>query len=199
MKKSFTLIELIVVIAIIAILAAIIAPNAFKAIEKAKVAQVVSNLKTIKNAALTYSVDVGKFPPSDDAYCFAYPHECSGIDFFENRANVEYPGLYEGWDGPYLDAWPHPPWNAPGALTRTQYQWQSIWADFNGDAVMDECVELHFWVVDASFSAEKFSMIDKAFDNNDITSGDFISGATFDPLAGGARCFNCAFFKAALH
>jgi len=39
MRRSFTLIELIVVIAIIAILAAIIAPNAFRAIEKAKVAE----------------------------------------------------------------------------------------------------------------------------------------------------------------
>ena len=34
MRKSFTLIELIVVIAIIAVLAAIIAPNSFKAIAK---------------------------------------------------------------------------------------------------------------------------------------------------------------------
>ncbi len=62
MKKSFTLIELIVVIAIIAILAAIIAPNAFKAIEKAKISRAIADFKTFKTAMFSYYADCGKFP-----------------------------------------------------------------------------------------------------------------------------------------
>ena len=59
MKKSFTLIELIVVIAIIAILAAIIAPNAFKAIEKAKITEAIADVKTYKTAIFTLYADTG--------------------------------------------------------------------------------------------------------------------------------------------
>jgi prepilin-type N-terminal cleavage/methylation domain-containing protein len=61
MKKSFTLIELIVVIAIIVVLAAIIAPNAFRATEKAKISRIVADLKTIKAASMTFYTDTGKW------------------------------------------------------------------------------------------------------------------------------------------
>jgi prepilin-type N-terminal cleavage/methylation domain-containing protein len=54
MRKSFTLIELIVVIAIIAVLAAIVAVNAFRAIEKAKISAVIADMKTIKKTANAY-------------------------------------------------------------------------------------------------------------------------------------------------
>ncbi|MBU1113348.1 MAG: prepilin-type N-terminal cleavage/methylation domain-containing protein [Candidatus Omnitrophica bacterium] len=209
MRKGFTLIELIVVIAIIAVLAAIIAPNAFRAIEKAKMAQIVSNFKTIKSASLSYYADVGSFPPNDDCYGLAYPHEYSGIDFFENKARetIEsgYAGWvcfpltnnYLGWDGPYLESWPSPPWTSGSA--RSQFQYQGGWADFNNDGVMDESVELHFWYASDDFAEEKFSRIDKAIDDDNISTGNYISGATFDPLVGGSRCTSCSFYKAALN
>ncbi|MCF7907502.1 MAG: type II secretion system protein GspG [Candidatus Omnitrophica bacterium] len=117
MKKSFTLIELIVVIAIIAILAAIIAPNAFRAIEKAKVAQVVSDLKTFKTAAVGYYGDTGQWPPD-------------GVSWFtdeELQFFITGVGQPAGWDGPYLESWPNPPWHCEfvyGADTvHENYDW----------------------------------------------------------------------------
>jgi general secretion pathway protein G len=59
MRKTFTLIELIVVIAIIAILAAIITPNAFMAIEKSKVSRIVADCKSIRTAAYNMFADTG--------------------------------------------------------------------------------------------------------------------------------------------
>ncbi len=73
MKKSFTLIELIVVIAIIAILAAIIAPNAFKAIEKARVAKTVADMKSIKTAFTALYTDTFRFPLGCNAFTTANP------------------------------------------------------------------------------------------------------------------------------
>ena len=88
MKKSFTLIELIVVIAIIAVLEAIIAPNALRAIEKAKVTRVVTDLKAIKSAAISFYSDIGQWP---------------SVGMINNNhpllANLGIPT----WDGPYLE------------------------------------------------------------------------------------------------
>ncbi|MBU2250668.1 MAG: type II secretion system protein GspG, partial [Candidatus Omnitrophica bacterium] len=100
MKKSFTLIELIVVIAIIAILAAIIAPNAFRAIEKAKIVKTASDLKTIKAAILIYRTDTGAWP------CPGVPGDCSA-NYIEdsNHCLLTNPGI-AGWDGPYLESIP---------------------------------------------------------------------------------------------
>jgi len=101
MNKGFTLIELIVVIAIIAVLAAIIAPNAFRAIEKAKVAKVESDLKTFKTATLAYYADTGQWPPDG-----AHWYTAEEIRFF-----ITGEGQPIGWDGPYLEKWPDPPWH----------------------------------------------------------------------------------------
>jgi general secretion pathway protein G len=62
MKKSFTLIELIVVIAIIAVLAAIIAPHALRAIEKAQTTRIVGDLKSVKSASMGFNADTGGWP-----------------------------------------------------------------------------------------------------------------------------------------
>jgi len=94
MKKSFTLIELIVVIAIIAILGAVIAPNAFKAISKAKVAATVADFRSIKTAVMTYLTDTA-----------AWPLTTAGSAYF--LANT---GSVANWDGPYLDKWPQSRW-----------------------------------------------------------------------------------------
>lgn len=89
MKKSFTLIELIVVIAIIAILAAIVTPNAFKAIEKAKLSRTAADMKGIKTACLGYYSDTGTWPN-----CHYITDASSSL--------ISNPGV-AGWDGPYLD------------------------------------------------------------------------------------------------
>jgi len=109
MKKSFTLIELIVVIAIIAILAAIIAPNAFKAIEKAKISKLIAMTKNLKTASLTYSADVGGHYPREYAIEHSAGHEpqvhCLSMD--PNTSTLPpYPAMGLpplGWDGPYIE------------------------------------------------------------------------------------------------
>jgi len=104
MKKSFTLIELIVVIAIIAILAAIIAPNAFKAIEKAKISQTIANSKSLKTALYSYYTDTGQWPPVESV----------GSYRLDNTSLITDDGSTSGWDGPYLERWSNK--NAWGGL-----------------------------------------------------------------------------------
>ncbi|MFH1363898.1 MAG: prepilin-type N-terminal cleavage/methylation domain-containing protein [Candidatus Omnitrophota bacterium] len=115
MKKSFTLIELIVVIAIIAILAAIIAPNAFKAIEKAKVAKAESEAKTFKTAVYALYADTGHWPGDDGPIVNGQPWSIIYLD--PDTSTLPWPGApdmqpselmqndssWPGWDGPYLD------------------------------------------------------------------------------------------------
>jgi len=100
-KKSFTLIELIVVIAIIAILAAIIAPNAFKAIEKAKISQAISDFKTYKDAFYTYYADTGVWPIVGTAPLVGEV-PTSWIPITDNGFITNVKSL-SGWDGPYLE------------------------------------------------------------------------------------------------
>ncbi|MCF7907503.1 MAG: type II secretion system protein GspG [Candidatus Omnitrophica bacterium] len=118
MKKSFTLIELIVVIAIIAILAAIIAPNAFRAIEKAKITKTIADLKAIKTAIGAMYADTGKFPSG----CIAFTVNDPEVNLDTAQAGLvsEPPvGIFTGatggtcewtqanvnsWDGPYLES-----------------------------------------------------------------------------------------------
>ena len=69
MRKSFTLIELIVTIAIVAVLAAIVIPNALTAIEKAKIARMINDYKSIKTAAFNYHSDTGAWPGSCSVGC----------------------------------------------------------------------------------------------------------------------------------
>ncbi len=99
MRKSFTLIELIVVIAIIAILAAIIAPNAFKAIEKAKVARAISDFKTIKTGVMSLYADTGRWVGPDPCD-FAVVSSALFQENWPTAAGSPLPG----WDGPYLES-----------------------------------------------------------------------------------------------
>ncbi len=143
MKRSFTLIELIVVIAIIAILAAIIAPNAFKAIEKARVAKTIADLKALKGAITALYADTSKFILGCNAFTTANPEaalddsRCAGCWVgLLCRPTVGDPhtdGCYsshagrciwsqinvDSWDGPYIesgnvrDFWKSPYWFDP--------------------------------------------------------------------------------------
>lgn len=61
-KKGFTLIELLIVVAIIAILAAIAVPNFLEAQTRAKVARVVSDMRTLNTGIETYRIDTNRYP-----------------------------------------------------------------------------------------------------------------------------------------
>lgn len=63
MQKGFTLIELLIVVAIIAILAAIAVPNFLEAQTRAKVARVMSDMRSIATGLETYHIDTNHYPP----------------------------------------------------------------------------------------------------------------------------------------
>jgi len=193
MRKSFTLIELIVVIAIIAILAAIIAPNAFKAIEKAKVAQCISDFKTIKDAGQTYYIDTGFWPVNDDDVCVPQPQNCiNGRDFKENDSNRD------GWDGPYAKPWPKPPWRVPGKASG--YQWLGAWADYNGDGVREQSIEM--WIggnEHLDFVRSKALLLDEILDDGDLSTGNFLMAIDAGvPKVINTDCETCIFFNAGI-
>ena len=109
-KKSFTLIELMVVIAIIGILGVVITPVVGKAIVKAKVAKTVSDLGTIEDACQVVNLDTGRWPVSP-----VFPH--MGLPVYTSTLSVPpdqtvnwLGGSYspdddmQGWDGPYVKA-----------------------------------------------------------------------------------------------
>ncbi len=69
-KQAFTLIELLIVVAIIGVLAAIAVPNFLNAQIRAKVARVVSEEKSVRDAYTQYFMDRNAWPPhldGDDA------------------------------------------------------------------------------------------------------------------------------------
>lgn len=98
--KCFTLIELIVVIAIIAVLGSIVAPHAFRAIEKAKMSQMISDLKVLKTGLLTLYSDTGTIPSFSD-YGSTHP-PVKDTDLLRPIVLT----ASQGWDGPYIDKAP---------------------------------------------------------------------------------------------
>ena len=65
-KQAFTLIELLVVVLIIGILAAVALPQYQKAVEKSKATQALALLKSVGQAAVTYSMVNGQAPTKFD-------------------------------------------------------------------------------------------------------------------------------------
>ncbi len=66
MGKGFTLIELLIVIIIIAILASIAVPQLFKVAERARAAEAVQILGSIRRAQLRYYAEHGNLTDSDN-------------------------------------------------------------------------------------------------------------------------------------
>lgn len=66
-RTGFTLIELLIVVAIIGILAAIAVPNFLNAQIRAKVAQSVTDMKTIANGYEMYRIEFNSYPNDHDS------------------------------------------------------------------------------------------------------------------------------------
>ena len=74
MKKAFTLIELLVVVLIIGILASIALPQYTKAVEKSRMAEALTNLKSLQQAMDVYLLENG------------YPDSNTDVRFIGNNA-----------------------------------------------------------------------------------------------------------------
>ena len=98
-KRGFTLIELLIVIAIIGILTAIIILGLGPAREKAKVSWTVSEIHQLRNAALLYLDDTGRFPLPCGYHTniSATSNNCT-----EDSDPFLHPLGVPGWRGPYF-------------------------------------------------------------------------------------------------
>jgi prepilin-type N-terminal cleavage/methylation domain-containing protein len=65
-KRAFTLIELLVVVLIIGILAAIALPQYRKAVDRARLAEALTNLKSLSAAEEVYYLEHGNYGPVED-------------------------------------------------------------------------------------------------------------------------------------
>lgn len=161
-KKTFTLIELIVVIAIIAILSAIITPNAFRAIQKAKISGTISNMKSVRAAAFNYYADIGTWPwqgATQDQ------HNNTGIGLVSDDG-----ALY--WDGPYLESWPRAEWSG----NRMDFYYVHYLVDWDRNGI----AESHFISLRKFGGSTNDSLalprsvmqrIDDVLDNGDLNTG----------------------------
>ena len=177
MKKSFTLIELIVVIAIIAVLAAIIAPNAFKAIEKAKISECIADLKNFKTAVMSYWVDVGEWPWA--------PQSLGWVDVGNSFLTLGYQfPVCVGWDGPYLDKPKKAhPWGGKYSWPRTNILGDGIPYEF-GIMVNSRCYPSGLGCPAPYSAALK---IDQTLDDGNLNDGNLrggIFGETCDEISG---------------
>jgi len=166
MKKSFTLIELIVVIAIIAILAAIIAPNAFKAIEKAKISRAIGDIKSLKTALEMYHVDTGQWLPSDGGH----PYSLDYNSLLEDDGTA-------GWDGPYLQSWDrHNSWGALWQIRQETSTVEMVWPDDLNIVLTSNNIDT------IDIPDESALRIDIIIDDGDLTTGGMKESCV------GARC-----------
>ena len=96
---GWSLIELMVALVIIGLLAGIVGPRILGYLERGQVQTVEAQVKMLSNALLTYRLDVGRFPTTQQGLqaLVVAPQESSTF-----------------WNGPYLDAAvPLDPWNTP--------------------------------------------------------------------------------------
>ncbi len=118
-QKGFTLIELLVVIAIIGLLSSVVFASLQSAREKGKIAQVISNVKSVVLAIELYRDDMGFYPP--DVSRGWDPGVTNPMPYNPDTGATEIPVcnhcpdnwtsiVAERWKGPYLPSWPKTPW-----------------------------------------------------------------------------------------
>lgn len=100
MRRSFTLIELMVVVAVLGILAAILVPNAIGIIDRARSSRAQADLKVLQTAMLSYRSDIGELPPRGDFYTGRGSYTNNRLGRV-NRALMRNDGT--NWNGPYLN------------------------------------------------------------------------------------------------
>ncbi len=106
-KKAFTLIELLVVVLIIGILSAIALPQYTLAVEKARAAEAMANIATIKEQIDLYLLENGM--PSETAFYKDFAStELSGGEWEDtnyNAKNFRYVslGINPSWGGGYIE------------------------------------------------------------------------------------------------
>jgi type II secretion system protein G len=128
-KKSFTLVELMVVIAIIGLLASIILITMSGTQENAKVAKAVEQIKQVRLALELYADATGDYPTNN---CMASPVCTQASDPFLNSLGKS------GWNGPYFSMWNmFHPWK--GHLGISRYPGLDDW---DGDGVGD-CIGIY--------------------------------------------------------
>lgn len=143
-KKGFTLVELIVVVAIIALLAAIAAVNAFQSIEKGKISEFMRDYREIGTAAVSYYADTSAWPANNNA----------SISLVQNDT-------VNGWQGPYLDSWPHhDPWNGG-----------YVWCNDNAGVISSAGIGERY-VNATNIPSGSAETIDNNLDDGNITTGD---------------------------
>ncbi len=116
MKKSFTLVEILIVVAILGILAAIVLPTFQDHITEAKEAAAKDNLRILRNAIEIYAAQHNNVPPGyingdtegDPTYTVYWLQMMDASNAAGQTAAVGTPG-YEY--GPYLSEYPENPFN----------------------------------------------------------------------------------------
>ena len=105
MKKSFTLVEIVIVMAVLAILMSVVAPSGFRSIEKARILRALGDYNTYRAAIVSLYSDTGHWPvdvPSTECPVKLESGE-TALDHDKYR--------WHGWDGPYLEKMqPSTPW-----------------------------------------------------------------------------------------
>ena len=122
MKKSFTLIELVLVIAIVTVLAAAMVPIIRSSIEDAKVVKMIHLIDTLKDACIRYYTDVGLY--GCEYYSSPFP---GGHTLTIN------PG-FPNWNGPYIR--PFNEGDNPYGITVSVYSNAAIF-DLDGDGIWE--------------------------------------------------------------
>lgn len=94
-ERGFTLMELVVVVAVLIALSALLIPAVSGVLEDAKVAQVVTEVNSLKTACAKHYMDTGSFA-----------HEYCGTQYMvqPQHRQLTAPQTYRGWKGPYIES-----------------------------------------------------------------------------------------------
>ena len=99
-SNGFSLVEMMVVLVIIGLVAAMVAPNLLNSLRRGQVTVAETQVKQLRGALLTYKLDVGRFPSTEDGLAALVRPPADASTF---------------WNGPYLEESDVPldPWNTP--------------------------------------------------------------------------------------